>query len=450
MAQTITQISCPNCKNPVQAKIEQLVDVGQDPGAKARLLSGSLNFAQCNICGFKGQIATPLMYHDPDKELLLTYIPVEIGMPKDEQEQIIGRLINKAIQGLEPEQRKGYLFQPQSVLTMQGLVDRILEADGITKEQIEAQREKIRLFEKLLTTPEENLPQFVQEHDAELDAAFFQLATLSLRTTQDQRAQEIANKRIEKVLEHSSFGKQILAREAEFQAAAESIQEVGDSITHEKLMDIFIAAPTPERVGALVQLTRPVLDYTFFSMLTERITKADEPEKGKLAFLREQILEMTEEMDKLQEARATEAAALLKSLTEAENLDEAITQALPMIDELFLSILQANIRAAQERRDQASESRLRQVDQRLRDIIRDSLPPGLQLAQKILELENMDEIQSILEEDVENIDQDMLGALMSTTERLESSGNMEGAKRIREIYRHALRLSMKSKVKKPE
>jgi hypothetical protein len=450
MAQTLTQISCPNCNNPIQTKIEQLIDIGQDPGAKARLLSGSLNLTQCKICGYQGQIATPIVYHDPDKELLLTYIPVEIGMPKDEQEQVIGRLINKAIQDLEPEERKGYLFQPQAVLTMQGLVDRILEADGITKEQIEAQREKLRLFEKLLTTPEENLPMFVQEHDTELDAAFFQLATLSLRATQDQKAQEIANKRIEQVLELTSFGKEIKAQEAEFQAAAESIQEAGESITHEKLMDIFIKAPSPERVNALVQLTRPALDYTFFSKLTERIENADETEKERLTSLRAQILEITGEIDKLQEARAAEAAALLKTLAEAEDLDQAIIEALPMIDELFLSILQANIRAAQERGDQASLKRLLEVDQRLREIIRESLPPGLQLAQKILELEDVEEIQTILEENLEKIDQDMLGALMSTSQRLESSGNMEGAQQMRDIYRRALRLSMKSKVKKSE
>jgi hypothetical protein len=437
MAQTLTQISCPNCNNPIQTKIEQLIDVGQDPGAKARLLSGSLNLTKCNICGYQGQIATPIVYHDPEKELLLTYIPVEIGMPKDEQEQVIGRLINKAIQDLEPEQRKGYLFQPQAVLTMQGLVDRILEADGITKEQIEAQRE-------------ENLPVFVQEHDSELDAAFFQLATLSLRATQDQKAQEIANKRIEQVLELTSFGKEIKAQEAEFQAAAASIQEAGESITHEKLMDIFIAAPSPERVNALVQLTRPALEYTFFSKLTERIENADETDVERLTSLRAQILEITGEIDKRQEARAAEAAALLKTLAVADDLDQAIIEALPMVDELFLSILQANIRAAQERGDEASEKRLREVDQRLREIIRESLPPGLQLAQKILELDDVEEIQTVLEENLEQIDQDMLGALMSTSQRLESSGNMEGAQKMRDIYRRALRLSMKSKAKKSE
>ena len=90
-----TQNRCPNCSNPIQAQIMQLVDVGQDPSAKARLLSGSLNHVQCGVCGYQGQVATPMVYHDPEKELLLTFIPIEINMPKDEQEGAILAKLSK-------------------------------------------------------------------------------------------------------------------------------------------------------------------------------------------------------------------------------------------------------------------------------------------------------------------------------------------------------------------
>jgi hypothetical protein len=448
MTQTITQIRCPNCGHAIQANIEQLVDVGQDPGIKARLLSGSLNMAQCKNCGYQGQIATPIVYHDPNKELLLTYIPVEIGMPKDEQERVIGRLINQAIQGLKAEHRKGYLFQPQAVLTVQGLVERILEADGITKEEIEAQREKLRLFEELLQTPEKDLSQFVQQHDSELDAAFFQLASLSLQATPNEQARQVANQRIETALALSSFGKELLAREAEFKAAAKALQEAGKSMTHESLLDIFINAPGEARVNALVHLSRPALDYVFFQKLTERIDAAGGDERGKLTHLRQQILELTQEIDKAQETRAAEAAALLKQIVEADDLDRAIQEALPFIDELFLGILQANIRAVQERKDQASEARLREVDRSLREAIRNSLPPGLQLAQSILEMEDLDQADALLKASADKIDQDTLGAILSAFQRLEASGNDKAAEHIREIYRRALRVSMKSKAGK--
>jgi hypothetical protein len=102
-------------------------------------------------------LATPIVFHDPAKELLLTYFPMELGLPQGEQERVLGRFINQVINRLPSEKRKAYLLQPQAALTMQGLVDRILQADGITREEVEAQRAKLRLFEILLRVPEDQM-----------------------------------------------------------------------------------------------------------------------------------------------------------------------------------------------------------------------------------------------------------------------------------------------------
>ena len=369
MAQSLTQIRCPNCSNPVQAEITQLIDVAHDPGAKARLLSGSYNHVQCGVCGYQGQVATPIVYHDPEKELLLTYIPVELSMPKDEQERILGRLTNQAIDRLPGDQRKGYLLQPQAVFTFQGLIERILEADGITKEEIETQREKLRLFEDLLRASEEEVNEFVTQNDESLDAAFFQLASLSLQATPEGPALEAANARLQLALAESSYGKEIIARENEIRLASESLQSLGDQITHDTLLDLLIDAPNATRLNALVQLTRPALDYVFFQKLTERIDATEGEKSASLSDLRQSILEITDEIDKVQEARASRAAELIGHLLEAEDLDMAIKNALPQIDELVLSILQANLRAAQERGDEVGAARLLEVDSKIKEVI---------------------------------------------------------------------------------
>jgi hypothetical protein len=95
----------------------------QDGSAKATLLSGMANFVQCPNCGYQGNLATPIVYHDPDKEMLLTFVPPELGLPQPEQERLVGALINQVVNNLAPEQRKGYLLRPQAQLTMQGLVE---------------------------------------------------------------------------------------------------------------------------------------------------------------------------------------------------------------------------------------------------------------------------------------------------------------------------------------
>jgi DNA-directed RNA polymerase subunit RPC12/RpoP len=82
-----TQIACPRCRQMIAANVEQLFDVTQDPQAKQRLLGGISNMARCPHCGYQGRLATPIVYHDNDKELLLTFFPPELSLPLNEQEK---------------------------------------------------------------------------------------------------------------------------------------------------------------------------------------------------------------------------------------------------------------------------------------------------------------------------------------------------------------------------
>ncbi len=52
-----------------------------------------------------------------------------------------------------------------------------------------------------------------------------------------------------------------------------------------------------------------------------------------------------------------------------------------------------------------------------------------------------------MEESMEQMDEQFLSALMSTAQRLEGT-NTEMAERLRRLHRHAVRLSMRSKMRK--
>jgi hypothetical protein len=446
MVSNLTQIQCPNCGAPLQISLQSLVDVSQDPSAKSKLLSGTLNLVRCPQCGFEGSLATPLVYHDAEHELLLTFMPMELNLNKDEQERIIGQLINKVVDNLPSEQRKAYLLQPQSVLTMQGMVERILEADGVSKEEIEAQRQRMNLFERLLRTSKDEIDSFIEEHDEQLDAAFFQLASVALQATRDPSARETASARVTRALEKSSFGERIQAQEEEMQKAAESLRDLGEDVTREAILNLLIEAPNNDRVVALVNMTRPVLDYAFFQQLSDRIDSAEDEKLEQLTDLRDLILEITEQIDKIREARINQTASLLQSLLEAPNLDEALNSALPLIDELFLGILQANIQAADEREDEELLRRLETIDGRIRDLIQESLPEGLRLAQSILETEDEEQAQALMDASAETIDDQLLASLMGAAQQLEAEGENDAAERIKRLYKHGLKLSMKSKL----
>jgi hypothetical protein len=368
-------------------------------------------------------------------------------MPKDEQERIIGQMINRLMDNLPAEQRKGYLLQPDAVLTMQGLIERVLETEGITKEDIEAQQAKMRLFEDLLRIPEDQLESFVKDHDEDIDATFIQLVSLTLQSTPDPQARDAVSQRLAKILENSTFGQQLQKQETELKLATESLQALSkEGLTRESLMQLFIDAPTDERVVALTNLTRPAMDYSFFQGLSEQIEIADGDESERLTKLRDQILEVTEEIDKIQEARATQAASLLKALIEADDLDQAIAQAVPYIDELFIGTLQANLRAAREGEEAEIVARLEEIESRIEKLIQDSMPPSLQLAQNLIETKDEDEAKALLESKAEDIDDNLLNSLMTSAEQMESAGDQDSADQLRRLYKHALKLSMKAKM----
>lgn len=442
-----TQVRCPQCGAPLPAAVEQIVDPAHDPAAKSRLLSGTLNLLRCPACRYEGVLAAPLLYHDAEKELLLHHFPAELGLPKDEQERVLGQLLNQVINRLPAEKRKGYLLQPQAALTLQGLIDRVLEADGVTREQVEAQRARLRLLQDLLRTPPDQLEAWAREHDAALDSIFFQIASLTVQNTHEPQAREQLELRLERLMELTTTGRRMLSQENELRAAAESLQQAGEELTRERVLELILAAPNDDRVLALASLARPALDYTFFQQLTERIeAAAEDTEKKRLGALREMLLRLTQEIDQAQQARVAESAELLRSILAAPDLRQALQEALPQIDDLFLAVLEANLRAARDRQQTETAARLEQAATLLRQLLRESMPPGLQLAQKVLELESGDEARAALDAGRAQIDEHLLQALAGAALRMQEAGHPEQADRLRRLHRHALGLSMRARL----
>ncbi|HLF82404.1 MAG TPA: hypothetical protein VI410_11600, partial [Anaerolineales bacterium] len=213
-----------------------------------------------------------------------------------------------------------------------------------------------------------------------------------------------------------------------------------------KLLELLVQAPGEARIQALVSLARPGLDYGFFQALSEQIASAKEEQSDRLTALRSRLLELTEEIDKAQQARVERSAALLESLLGSAELDQAVQAALPWIDELFLSILQANLRAARESGEERAYGRLKEIEAGINRAILESLPPGLRVAQQALQIADQSEAERFLEQAASQVDEDTLSALISAAQRLESQEDTQAAERLRRLHRVALRNSMRSRL----
>ncbi len=236
-----TQIACPRCRQMITANVEQLFDVTQDPQAKQRLLGGVSNMARCPHCGYQGRLAMPIIYHDNDKELLLTFFPPELGLPLNEQERVIGPLIKQVMDRLPAEKRKGYLLKPIPNLTYESMVQTILSKDGITPEMLKEQQDRVSVIERLLqASSDEVRSELIKQNLNLFDEQFFALFSRLAQSAAGSGQEPVARAMVElqkQLLEETEFGRGLKESVGELEAASKSLQDAGQGLTREKLLE---------------------------------------------------------------------------------------------------------------------------------------------------------------------------------------------------------------------
>jgi hypothetical protein len=440
-----TRINCPNCRQPIIADIDQLFDVGQDQTAKQKFLSGMFNVAQCQSCGYQGLLATPIVYHDPAKELLLSYFPAELNLPVNEQEKLIGPLITQVTNSLPQEKRKAYLFSPRTMLTLQSMIETVLEADGITKEMLAAQQKKLSLIQQLASAKSvEAMQEIARAEDANIDADFFtilsRLIEASLGGGDEASARRLGEVQ-QVLLQSTSFGKQVAEQTKEVEAAIQSLQAAGDKITRDELLDLISNAPNDLQLSVLVSMARPGMDYEFFTRLSARIEKAQGEEKERLSKLCERLLEMTNAMDQQAEVRMTQSRQLLEGLLQAADMRQAMAQVLPAIDEFFLKAVEEELQTARKMGDLERSAKLSQISQLLEEA--SAPPPEFALIQEMLEAPDEEGVRKLMSEHKEEITPEFVELLTQLVTRQQPQ-DAELSARLQMIYSQAVRMSMQA------
>ncbi|MDF1520433.1 MAG: CpXC domain-containing protein [Brevefilum sp.] len=447
-----TTISCPQCRQPVAADITRLFDVSQNPQAKQTLLSGAYNLIQCPNCGYQGQAPTPIVYHDPDKELLLTFFPPELSVPVNQQEQMIGPMITKVMESLPMEKRKAYLFKPETMLTRQRLMERILEEDGITPEMLESQQKRLNFLQRLASTSPEARAEVIKQEeelvDEELLMILGRLIQSAAASGEEESTQVLAGLQQE-ILESTEYGQEILVQAKEQQAAMQDLEKASkEGLTREKLLDLIIDAADSEiRLVTLVSMARGGLDYAFFQLLSERIQRASGEQQAKLTELRENLLEMTNEIDKAIKEQQGLAKQLLDEILEQEDIEEATMEALPSINEIFLDVLRSEIQKARKEEAQDKLAKLQKVASAIQKV--SSPGANIELIEALIRVENDDAINAILDENADELTDEFMQFLMNLLNQTQQQKGQEAtAEKLQQIYRKALRFTMKRNLQK--
>ncbi len=437
-----SQIPCPRCGRPIVADIRQVFDLNEDPQAKQTLLSGAFNIVQCPYCGYQGQAETPIVYHDPEKELLLTYFPPTLGQSRDEQERALGNLLNQIINRLPQEKRKAYLLQPQTMLTLQGLIERILEADGITKEMLKAQEDRLRLIQRLLSASGDDVRKVILEQEKDLvDADFFLLLERLLEAAAvggDRQSAEALAAIHKMAVENTPYGQKLKAQSEALKEVEQALKELGPRPTLDQVVDLVIQTKDDFQLQALVGALAPVMDYAFFQRLSERIEAAEGEEKERLEALRTRLLELRQEMDKLLAAEMEARQKAVEKVLQADDVEKALQEVLPYVDEVFLSLLEQALQEARQKGDLQRSARINEVLQTLEKLL--APPPELALIQALLDAPDADARQKLLEENRDQVNEALVQQMAALVAQLQQQGApAETVQRAHEAYQQALR-----------
>jgi uncharacterized protein YutE (UPF0331/DUF86 family) len=301
----------------------------------------------------------------------------------------------------------------------------------------------------LMIASDESIDQIAVEEDAAIDSDFYNLLNRLIEASAVNGDQESAGRLGDlqkKLLTKTTFGRQIQEQSKDVEAAIQALQSEGKSLTREKLLEMVIKAPNATQLSVLVSLGRPGMDYEFFSMLSERIDRARGEGRERLIKLRDQLLEMTQAIDKQMEERLLQARKNLTIIMQANDINETMIQNLSVVDEFFIQAFNEEMEAARKAGDLEKISKLKQVE----DVVdkASAPPPEVALIQELLEVAGSEtDLLKKLEEHKTEITAEFMDILSNLLVRTESGDDAELKVRLNKIFNSALRISMSANLK---
>ena len=425
-----TQITCPNCGTPYSAEVHQVIDVGLQPELKQMLLSGQLNVAVCPSCGTGGQLASVLLYHDPAHELFMIYVPQEMQLDQMQQQQYIGRLTREVIENTPQEQRRGYmLMPPMTVLTMQTFMEKVLETEGITKEMIDRQRKQAELLNTLATAEPDVVDYLIKERGSEIDQTFFSMLKSYIeRASQlDDNDQLLPLVNLQaKLMTDTVAGRSLEKRQIAMHGLNQDAKAAGGLTPSVLLRHVLLNQEDLETALAIAQVGAQAMSYEFFTGLTAEIEKqnlsGDAQAVARLTELRNNLLQMQEDMQKASQQLVERAQQDLNMVLASNDIEQAVRTNMNRFDDAFMYVLSAEIARAEEGEDKERLDKLNQIRTLIVQQAEGDTPPEIRLLTELMYTDSDEQMQKLLDENEELLSDDMLKVVDLLQDQVKESG----------------------------
>ena len=435
-----TQIQCPQCGTNYVAEIHQVIDARQNPELKQQLLSGQLNLAVCPNCGAGGQVSTVLVYHDPEHELFMVYVPPELNLNQVQREQIIGQLSQQVMNNTPPEQRRAYLFQPQMILNMQTFLEKVLETEGITPEMIARQREQAELLQTLARADKDVADHLIKERVGEIDETFFAMLQSYIdaasQMNDDRQLLPLVNLRA-RLMTETPAGRRLEKRQVALHKFNQDARKQGQ-LTPELLLKHVLANQEDEDVvNSLVLAGQAALSYEFFQLLTDEIEEQEragnQDAARRLSEIRSNLLQLYDAMQQQSRQMLETADNTLQTILSAPDREAAIQENLDQIDDAFMYVLSARTAEAEEKGRTAEVQALNEVYDLILKQAEGELPPEIQLLNQLVRAETKAEQEQLLEENEELLSPQLLMIVDRVLEQAQDAGQNELNSRLQSV-----------------
>jgi hypothetical protein len=427
-----TQIQCPNCRSPITADIYQLLDVDQAPQIKEALLGGGINMAQCQNCGWTGQVAAPLVYHDSAHDLLMTFVPMELNLPYDQQERMMGQLVRAVVESVPQEKRRAYLLQPQQIFRWQTFMEKVYETEGITPEMLAKQQRQIELLQTLIKADNDVVTYLLNDRKADVDDdTFVQMvqATLqqAVQAQQTEAMTRLSNLQYY-VMTKTAAGKRAEKRQIAMNALQQEAK-AKNGVTPQMVAEHVIKNMDDDAtIDAIVEATGAI-SYEFFGALSQQIdaaAKAGETRTvTRLTEIRTRLLTIYDEMQKVSAQLMKDALKTVNTIARAPDKRVALQQMAEQIDEAFMITLEQQLEIAQDSADLDRILALKEIQKHLEDMMRQSNDPSMQMITAMLQAPSPEALGQFLNANAQYVNQDLLMAFDALSAELPDDAPQE-------------------------
>jgi hypothetical protein len=368
----------------------------------------------------------------------MIYLPVEMGLPAQEQEQLIGKMIQQAMDSLPPEARRGYMFQPQMILSMQTFMEKVFETEGITPEMLARQRNQSDLIQKMIMADRDTLRQLIRDDEEMIDETFFAMLR-AMREAADgsddgPTALKLTNVQA-RLYRETGVGRRL---EKQQKALHEFNQEVrqANGLTPDLLLKHVLANRNDESVViALIMTGQYAFNYQFFLLLSERIEKRQKAgiDVSELLSLRERLLNIQQEMEDRSKEELEKAQKIVLSILESSDKVSAVKENLSNIDDTVLYVLSASIQQSEQQGETERAIALKEIQAIIATEVEQRAPPEIRMVNRLVRAENLEEQQRILDEHSDLIRPELVQVLNLLVEDAENRGQEELRDRLQTI-----------------